>query len=990
MNRHPVLSDAQREVLETAHFFLDDREIAGYWTLSEQDLVRIERRRRDSNRFGFAVQLCLLRYPGWPATRRDKLPLPLLQYVAEQLQIPTEHVEEYARREPTRTEHLQEIMDLYGFRYYSTEIAEELAAWSKTQAHLWTTPTGLLMALLEEMRRRRIILPAISMIEDLAWRVHRQVEEEALGHLTASLSPLQRSQLEMLLIPAVDASDRNLTWLRRPVGSPGSRGISDLMDRLEFVRDFELKVPVETISPLLLGQFAARGARHTLQHLREYDTGKRFGIVTAFLLQSLPDLTDELIHMFIRLVGRWFNKADKKRWDVFQQNGRDINQKLHDFVRLGQALIEAQHKKIALEHAIEVAFGWKELVVSVEETQQLAAPLDFSNLDQLSSQYFQARQYAPRLLSTLKFQGIHRRQSLLKAVETLRLMNQDEQVVVPKNAPREFVPRRWRPYVFDDEKIDRTYYELCVLSELSLALRSGDIWVPGSRRYLPFDEYLLPPQAWKSLQASQKFLTCDQYLEQRRPQLHEGLEQITRLLSEGQLPDVALEKGRLTITPLKADVPEQVEEWSDRVYDLLPRIHLTDLLMEVDSWIHFSRCFTHLYTQQPAADRSLAFAVILSDATNIGLKKIADATPGRTYAKLSWVADWYVREENYAKALAEIVRQQHQVPLAAQWGSGTTSSSDGQAFPIATRKPVLAQANAKYGRDPVVMFYSHISDRYAPFYTKVIGSTVRDATHVLDGLLNHGTDLRIEEHYTDTSGATEHIFALCYLLGFRFAPRLRDLPDRRLFTFRTPKNYGALNELIADQVDLALLRRNWDELLRLAVSIREGKVSASLLVSKLAAYPHHSEAAPALRELGRVERTLFILDWLQNPELRRRAQVGLNKGELRNSLARALRFYRRGGLADRDREEQQRKASGLNLVIAAIGLWNTVYLQKAIRMLAEAGQPVPDEIIAHLSPLGWEHITLTGSYYWREFKSDIHLLRPLRTLPFLSRKRKSA
>src|SRR5439155_1432854 len=113
------------------------------------------------------------------------------------------------------------------------------------------------------------------------------------------------------------------------------------------------------------------------------------------------------------------------------------------------------------------------------------------------------------------------------------------------------------------------------------------------------------------------------------------------------------------------------------------------------------------------------------------------------------------REENYAKALAEIVRKQHQVPLAAYWGPGTTSSSDGQAFPIATRRPVLAHTNAKYGRDPVVMFYSYISDRYAPFYTKVIGSTVRDATFVLDGLLEHGTDIRIEEHYTDTGGVTE-------------------------------------------------------------------------------------------------------------------------------------------------------------------------------------------------------------------------------------------
>jgi TnpA family transposase len=377
--------------------------------------------------------------------------------------------------------------------------------------------------------------------------------------------------------------------------------------------------------------------------------------------------------------------------------------------------------------------------------------------------------------------------------------------------------------------------------------------------------------------------------------------------------------------------------------------------------------------------------VILSDATNIGLTKIAEASPGRSYARLSWIADWYVREENYAKALAEIVRKQHQVPLAARWGSGTTSSSDGQAFPIGSRKAVLAHTNAKYSRDPVVTLYSHISDRYAPFYTKVIRSTVRDATHVLDGLLDHGSDIHIDEHYTDTGGVSEHIFALCWLLGFRFVPRIRDLPDRRLFSLNNPKQYPLMKDLIAEKADVDLIERNWDDLLRLAASIRDGKVSSSLLVSKLAAYPHHSELALALRELGRIERTLFTLDWLQKPELRRRAQVGLNKGELRNSLARALRFYRRGAIADRDREEQQRKASGLNLAIAAISLWNTVYVEKAIRALAKAGMPVPDEVIPHLSPLGWEHITLTGSYYWRKHASDFNVLRPLRTFKLASK-----
>jgi len=237
---------------------------------------------------------------------------------------------------------------------------------------------------------------------------------------------------------------------------------------------------------------------------------------------------------------------------------------------------------------------------------------------------------------------------------------------------------------------------------------------------------------------------------------------------------------------------------------------------------------------------------------------------------------------------------------------------------------------------------------------------------------------------------TEQIFALCHLLGFRFAPRIRDLPDRRLLTFRNPKQYGALKDLIADQVDEDLIQRNWDDVLRLASSIREGKVSASLLVSKLAAYPRHSEMALALREVGRIERTLFTLDWLQQPDLRRRAHSGLNKGELRNSLAKALRFYRRGTVADRDREEQQRKASGLNLMIAAIGLWNTVYLEKAIQAMGEVGNPVPEHVIPHLSPLGWEHITLTGSYHWRKFRSDMNVLRPLRTLNLATQVEKSA
>ncbi len=167
--------------------------------------------------------------------------------------------------------------------------------------------------------------------------------------------------------------------------------------------------------------------------------------------------------------------------------------------------------------------------------------------------------------------------------------------------------------------------------------------------------------------------------------------------------------------------------------------------------------------------------------------------------------------------------------------------------------------------------------------------------------------------------------------------------------------------------------------MRLASSIKQGTVTASLMLRKLGSYPRQNGLAVALRELGRIERTLFILDWLQSVELRRRVHAGLNKGEARNSLARAVFFNRLGEIRDRSFEQQRYRASGLNLVTAAIVLWNTVYLERATQGLVEAGKPVDGELLQFLSPLGWEHINLTGDYVWRQSRRlEDGKFRPLR------------
>ncbi len=166
---------------------------------------------------------------------------------------------------------------------------------------------------------------------------------------------------------------------------------------------------------------------------------------------------------------------------------------------------------------------------------------------------------------------------------------------------------------------------------------------------------------------------------------------------------------------------------------------------------------------------------------------------------------------------------------------------------------------------------------------------------------------------------------------------------------------------------------------RVASSICHGTVSASLLMRKLAAYPRQNQVARALTEMGKLERTAFLLEYFRDEALRRRVLIGLNKGEALHALARQLFFGRLGELRDRAFEDQMHRASCLHLLMAAIAAWNTVYLTKAIATLRKRGEDIPEATVAHIAPLGWEHIRLIGDYHFApQSGRSLENLRPLR------------
>jgi hypothetical protein len=269
----------------------------------------------------------------------------------------------------------------------------------------------------------------------------------------------------------------------------------------------------------------------------------------------------------------------------------------------------------------------------------------------------------------------------------------------------------------------------------------------------------------------------ERFIAGRRALLDVHLAAVDAKAKGGLLPDVSLEKGVLKIAPIEKSTPPEAEVL----------IRITDLLSEVAHWTLFTDCFTHLRSGETVADPRALMAGLLADGLNLGLTRMAEACTIASLGQLAWVADWHIRDETYALALRRLVDHQQREPLAAIFGGGFASSSDGQFFRAGGFGRAAARINAHYGDDPGSKFYTHLSDRFAPFYIKVIAATASEALHVLDGLLYHQSEVTVRRHHADGGGDSEHVFALLALLGFQFAPRIPDLTTAGSTALPTPR-----------------------------------------------------------------------------------------------------------------------------------------------------------------------------------------------------------
>ena len=494
------------------------------------------------------------------------------------------------------------------------------------------------------------------------------------------------------------------------------------------------------------------------------------------------------------------------------------------------------------------------------------------------------RKYAGAFLQTFSFRSRRRHDPLLAAIAALKLLYTEGRRVLPERVPVGHLSKPERELIFEGVKPDRRLYEIATFAHLRNRLSSRDVWVEGSRSFRPIDEHLMPKPVFAVLKEEDKLgLNVHNdgavWLTAVRQMMDFNLKQLAWRARCGKLEGVRMENGTLVVTPRSSDIPAAVEALNAEIGEMYPLVEVPDLLREVHEWTGFADQFTHVRTGDAPQNISAMLAGVLADGTNLGPKRMAGASKGISAHQIGWMRSLHARSETYRAAQACVTDAHARHPHARLWGDGTTASSDGQFFRASDRAARRSDINLHYGSEPGSKFYSALSDQYGYFSILPISPTESEAVYVLDGLFDHDTILEVEELFTDTGGASDHVFAMFSLIGKRFSPRLRNIKDRKFH------------------------------------------------LKRLSASSKSSDLAKALRELGRIERTLFMIEWYSSPALRRRCQAGLNKGEAAHKLKRSVFFHERGEIRDRSYESQAFRASGLNLVVSAIVCWNTVEQQ---------------------------------------------------------------
>ena len=962
------------------------KELKEIFAPTEEELILLDSRTKKSlpiPRLGFMITLKCYQYLGRPV-KLEKIDESIKKYIAGVLGVDQKlDLKNYNKK--TRKRHIKIIREYLKLNANKQERRKIMKTTALNASTKNENLADIINAVIDELIKSKFELPSFKRLVRLARAARTVVNNDNYMEIVSKLTDEQKQLIDTMigLIAADDKDLDYLSWvaLKQEPKKPTTNNVKQYVsyvNRLKLLRqkvDFNLSF----ITPARLEQLRDEAMIADIDDMKRMRPIKKYALATILINIKTASAIDDLVQVLIV----WMRKIEAQAKAKLEEYRLEQADKTDDFVELlYNTLLAIKNNDTAHEkvRAIEEQLGGKidELIDQCKEHLKLT---DENHIVWMQKPYQNKRHVIFQLVDNLTVLSstndksienglkfiLHHRNSQKEWIE----LDDDPSTIQPDLS---FLSEGWLKVVTGSpkgtpiKKIHRHYYEMAVFTMLKNDLNCSDAYVEGAfiyddpnKQFITWEEFNTEVDGYcdvnKLPKEPKKFTALKQVkLQQAAKMVDNNYQENPYLFIENGLP--ILKK-----LPKKKEHPD-LERTKKQIMDEMPVINIVDALVDVENWLNLSIHFKPLsgYEVRIRDYPSRFVATSLSYGCNMGPTQTERSLSKFTRKQIAWLFNHHITELKLIKVLRKLVNRYNLFGLPKHWGLGDSVSVDGTFWDM-YQQNLLAAHHIRYGRYGGVGYY-HVSDTYIALFSNFISCGVHESVYLLDGIVENDSDIKPNKVHGDSWAQSEVLFGLASLLSILIMPRIKQFKHLCYYKASSKNHYEHIDELFTEKpIDWELIETHYHDMLRVVISIQKGKVKASTVLRKLCSKSRKNKLYFAFRELGRVERTIFLLNYIHDPEMRRMIQAATCKSEEFNQFIDWVRFGDGGVIGDNLRFNQ-RKIIKFNHLVANMLIFHTVAHQtKAINKLKNQGVDIPAEILAGIAPYWTEHINRFGAFH---------------------------
>ncbi|MBD2505642.1 Tn3 family transposase [Anabaena azotica] len=970
-------------------------ELVECWTLLPNELELIAHK-NPQNSLIFALLLKFFELEArFPESDRE-IPAVVVNYITQQLGISPSIYSQCNWQGRSIKYYRRKIREFFGFRESNSKDVQELQEWLTQQALIYELKyEQLKLVAISRLRELKIEPPTSSRLERITRSALSSFEDRFFQKTVAQLSHLTKERIDNLFKPPksenesqtvgsgldTDSSESSI-WneLKSDSGRIGVESFNKEIEKLSILRQLNLPDNLfPHISTKILQQYKQRVVVEYPKDLRRHPEPIRYTLVAIFALLRSQEIIDNLVELIIQIVHRIGTKAEKRVNQELLQDFKKVHGKTNLLFQMAEASLQQPDgviKEVIFPVVSETTL--KNLVKEYKSTGHVYRSRVYTVMRSSYGRHY--RRILPLILQQLEFRSnndAHR--PVIQALELLkkyahshqRYYDSTEEIPIDgvvRSGTQELILEKNND---GDIKVNRINYELSVLQALRDKLRCKEIWVVGAYRYRNPEEDLptdFESQRTQYFQALKLPSDVEEFISNLQHQMQSALSQLDSSLPKNKYVKIKNQgKSRISLSPLTPQSePINLGRLKTEILRRWPKTSLLDVLKETDLRVNFTEHFKSVLTREvlpPPLLQKRLLLCLYGLGTNTGLKRLSDESAGNSISELLHVKRCYIHSQQLRNAIAKVANAIFAARLNHIWGEGTFAcASDSKKFG-AWDQNLMTQWHIRYGGRGV-MIYWHVEKNSVCIYSQLKTCSSSEVAAMIEGLLRHCTEMKVEKNFVDSHGQSEVAFAFCHLLGFQLMPRIKRINIQKLYLpINVPgSTYPNLLPVLTRTINWDLIRQQYDQMIKYATALRLGMAETDAILKRFTRGNLLHPTYQAICELGKAVKTIFLCQYLHSIELRREINDGLNVVENWNS-ANSFIFYGKGGeIATNRLEDQELAILSLHLLQISLVYINTLMIQQVL------SQPqwlklMKKQDLRALSPLIWLHINPYGTFH---------------------------